>query len=77
VVKVIHKGEKGKRKTKRNTDSFAFYIYKVIKQMYPDMGISRKAMSIMNSFVNDTYERITSEASKLVKWQHKRTLSSR
>ena len=57
-----------KRKAKRNNDSFAFYIYNVLKQMYPEIGVSRKAMSIMNSFVNDTYERITNEASKLVKW---------
>jgi histone H2B len=45
--------------------------------MYPEIGISRKAMSIMNSFVNDTYERITAEASKLVKWHKKKTITSR
>jgi len=34
------------------------YIYKVLKQVHPDTGISNKAMSIMNSFVNDIFERL-------------------
>ncbi|GFY54445.1 hypothetical protein TNIN_236841 [Trichonephila inaurata madagascariensis] len=45
-------GDKKKRK-KRRKESFAIYIYKVLKQVHPDTGISSKAMSIMNSFVND------------------------
>ena len=45
------KGEK-KRKSKRK-ESYAIYIYKVLKQVHPDTGVSSKAMSIMNSFVND------------------------
>ncbi|CAH2020084.1 unnamed protein product [Acanthoscelides obtectus] len=37
----------------------------VLKQVHPDTGISSKAMSIMNSFVNDIFERIAAEASRL------------
>ena len=37
----------------------------VLKQVHPDTGVSSKAMSIMNSFVNDLFERIAAEASKL------------
>lgn len=51
---------KGKRK-----ESYASYIYKVLKQVHPDTGVSSKAMSIMNSFVNDLFECIAAEASKL------------
>jgi histone H2B len=36
---------------------------KVLKQVHPDTGISNKAMAILNSFVNDIFERIASEAS--------------
>ena len=43
----------------------AIYIYKVLKQVHPDTGVSRKAMSIMNSFVNDLFERIANEAYRL------------
>ena len=34
------------------------YIYKVLKQVHPDTGISNKAMLVLNSFVNDIFERI-------------------
>ena len=64
--------EGGKRKKKR-TESFSMYIYKVLKQVHPDTGVSKKAMSIMNSFVGDIYGRIAGEAANLAK----KTLSSR
>merc|ERR1712239_84157 len=54
------KGEKSKKKRK---ESYAIYIYNVLKQVHPDTGVSSKAMSIMNSFVNDIFERIAAEAS--------------
>ena len=39
-----------KRKKKRK-ETFALYIYKVLKQVHPEIGISRRAMNIMNSFM--------------------------
>ena len=57
-------GDKKGRKKKRK-ESYAIYIYKVLKQVHPDTGISSKAMSIMNSFVNDIFERIAAESSRL------------
>ena len=62
--KAITKSDKKKKKPKRK-ESYAIYIYKVLKQVHPDTGVSSKAMSIMNSFVNDLFERIAAEASKL------------
>jgi hypothetical protein len=35
-------------KRKKRTESFSMYIYKVLKQVHPDTGVSKKAMSIMN-----------------------------
>jgi len=64
AAKSAPKGEKKKKKGKRK-ESYAIYIYKVLKQVHPDTGVSSKAMSIMNSFVNDLFERIAAEASKL------------
>ena len=74
--KAIVKGDKKKRKGKRK-ESYAIYIYKVLKQVHPDTGVSSKAMSIMNSFVNDIFERIASEASRLALQNKKSTISSR
>jgi histone H2B len=76
VSKTLTPGKKGKR-PKKKVETFALYIYKVLKQVHPEIGVSRKAMSILNSFVNDCYDRITKEASILVKWLNKRTMSSR
>merc|ERR1711972_524587 len=66
-----------KKKKKKRTESFSIYIYKVLKQVHPDTGISSKAMSIMNSFVNDTFERVASEASRLTSYNKRSTISSR
>ena len=43
---------------------YSVYVYKVLKQVHPDTGILSKAMGIMNS-VNDIFERIAGEASRL------------
>ena len=39
----------------------------MLKQVHPDTGISNKAMAILNSFVNDIFERIATEASSELK----------
>ncbi|KAI9092447.1 histone H2B [Phlyctochytrium arcticum] len=72
-------GEKKERKTKKATrrETYSTYIFKVLKQVHPDTGISHKAMSIMNSFVNDIFERIAGEASKLASYNKRSTISSR
>jgi histone H2B len=66
-----------KKKNKKRSETFSVYIYRVLKQVHPDIGISKKSMSIMNSFINDIFERICMESSKLVKIGGKNTLSSR
>ncbi|XP_065177167.1 histone H2B-like [Sycon ciliatum] len=69
-------GEKKKR-TRRRRESYSIYIYKVLKQVHPDTGVSSKAMSIMNSFVSDIFERIAAEASRLAHYNKKSTITSR
>ncbi|XP_041458783.1 histone H2B.1, sperm [Lytechinus pictus] len=65
------------KRRRRRRESYGIYIYKVLKQVHPDTGISRSAMSIMNSFVNDVFERVASEASRLTTYSRKSTVSSR
>ena len=48
----------------------------VLKQVHPDTGVSSKAMSIMNSFVNDLFERIAAEASKLAHYNKRLNFGS-
>lgn len=66
-----------KKKTKKRGETFSLYIYRVLKQVHPDIGISKKSMNIMNSFINDIFEKVCMESSKLVRYGNKRTLSSR
>merc|ERR1711894_199539 len=68
---------KGIKTKKKRKESYGLYIYKVLKQVHPDTGISSKGMSIMNSFVNDIFERIAGEASRLGHYNKRKTISSR
>ncbi|XP_056017542.1 histone H2B-like [Ostrea edulis] len=74
-AKAQRTGDKKRRRKRR--ESYAIYIYKVLKQVHPDTGVSSKAMSIMNSFVNDIFERIAAEASRLAHYNKRSTITSR
>jgi histone H2B len=65
------KGDKKARK--RRVETFSIYIYKVLKQVHPDIGISKKAMNIINSFIHDTFDRVVTKGSKLVRFNKRRT----
>merc|ERR1712216_418839 len=69
--------KKPAKKTTAKMETYKIYIYKVLEQVHPDTGISSKAMSIMNSFINDIFEKIASEASKLARYSKKPTVTSR
>ena len=74
-AKTQRSGDKKRRRKRR--ESYSIYIYKVLKQVHPDTGVSSKAMSIMNSFVNDLFERIAAEASRLAHYNKRSTITSR
>lgn len=67
---------KKKRKNKKRKESFCLYIYKILKQLHPDTGISVKAIFVMNSFIYDVFERLAGEASRLVVLNQRSTMTS-
>ncbi|KRY03293.1 Histone H2B.1, partial [Trichinella patagoniensis] len=69
--------KKKKKKSKKSTETYKIYIFKVLKQVHPDIGISSKAMSIMNSFINDIFEKLAHEASRLARYNKQLTITSR
>ena len=77
VAKKRGRAPGAKPKKKRRIESYSTYIYKVLKQVHPDSGVSSKAMIIMNSFVNDLFERIAAEASRLAHYNKRSTITSR
>merc|ERR1712192_369446 len=66
----------GKKRKGKRKESYAIYIYKVLKQVHPDTGVSSKAMSIMNSLVNGLFNRLAAEASKLAHYNKRSTITS-
>ncbi|XP_014233192.1 late histone H2B.L4-like [Trichogramma pretiosum] len=66
--------KKAKKKTRKQ--SFATYLYKVLKQVHADLGVSSRAMGIMNNLVFDIFERIATEASRLAAYSKKSTITS-
>ncbi|CAL2044668.1 unnamed protein product [Caenorhabditis brenneri] len=77
AAKTVTKPKDGKKRRHARKESYSVYIYRVLKQVHPDTGVSSKAMSIMNSFVNDVFERIAAEASRLAHYNKRSTISSR
>ena len=77
--KAVTKAQKkdGKKRKRSRKESYSMYVYKVLKQVHLDSGISSKAMGIMNSFVNDVFEGISGEASCLVHYNKHMTITSR
>jgi len=63
--------KKGKH---RRRESYAIYVYKVLKQVHPDTGISIKAISIY--FVNEI-ERISADSCRLAHYNRRSTITSR
>ncbi|KAK7272189.1 hypothetical protein RJT34_28634 [Clitoria ternatea] len=69
--------DKKKKKAKKSVETYKIYIFKVLKQVHPDIGISSKAMGIMNSFINDIFEKLAQESSRLARYNKKPTITSR
>ena len=76
-AKKTTKKEGGKGKRKAKVESYKIYIYKVLKQVHPDTGISSKGMVVMCNFIQDLFERIGNEAANVCRFSKKQTLSSR
>ncbi|KAL2324955.1 hypothetical protein Fmac_024013 [Flemingia macrophylla] len=77
IPKDATSGEKKKKKKAKSVETYKIYIFKVLKQVHPDIGISSKAMGIMNSFINDIFEKLAQESSRLARYNKKPTITSR
>ena len=77
VAQKTTSGEEIRKRKKKRKETYHIYIYKVLKQVHHDMGMSNKAMSVMNSFIGDIFDRIASEASKLSRYNGTKTMGSR
>ncbi|XP_056169461.1 histone H2B.2-like [Syzygium oleosum] len=53
------------------------YVFRVLKQVHPGLGISSAAMEVLNGYMNDMFERLAAEAVRLSSYAGIKTLSSR
>lgn len=67
----------GKRSHRKPKRSWNVYVNRSLKSINSKMSLSSRTMKIVNSFVNDQFERIASEAANLVRINKKRTLGAR
>ncbi|GJW04870.1 histone H2B.3-like protein [Tanacetum coccineum] len=65
--------EKKKKRAKKSVETYKIYIFKVLKQVHPDI----EAMGIMNSFINDIFKKLAGESSRLARYNKKPTITSR
>lgn len=57
--------------------SYARYIYRVLKQIHPDTGISSRAMAVLDSLVHDLIDRLATEAGRLARYNKRQTVTAR
>ncbi|KAL7714975.1 Histone H2B [Entamoeba marina] len=66
-----------KKAMKKNFDSYALYISRVLKSVFPEIGITLPSINIMDSFVRDIFERIALEAQSLARNYNKTTITKK
>lgn len=74
AVKAAKGAKKHGRKPKR---SWSIFVSRSLKAINNKLTLSSKTVKIVNSFVNDIFGRVASEAANLVRVNKKRTLGSR
>lgn len=79
--KESEKKRRGRRTGRRRRASgtgevYKRYVYRVLKQVHPELGVSSKAMTVLNNFMNDMFERLADEAARLLKYTGRKTLTS-
>mmetsp|Transcript_1530 Transcript_1530/g.2000 ORF Transcript_1530/g.2000 Transcript_1530/m.2000 type:complete len:109 (+) Transcript_1530:50-376(+) len=70
----VAKKSSGHRKSKK---TFNTYIYRTLKQIHKNVGFSSKGIKVVNSFVQDIFERLAVEAASLTRFNKTKTLTSR
>eukprot|EP00439_Symbiodinium_sp_Y106_P022875 s7081_g2.t2 len=68
---------KKKVKSKTKSVNWGFYIMKVLRQVHPTLRISKQAMTVMVSCVEDTFDRISMQANRLCRRSGSHSINTR
>ena len=64
----IAKDENAKKLVKyafKNEDNLQIYIYRLLKQVHPEVGISRASMAVVNKMILEVYKKLATNASEM------------
>ncbi|RHW69659.1 Core histone H2A/H2B/H3/H4 [Trypanosoma brucei equiperdum] len=73
-AKTRKEAKKTRRQRKR---TWNVYVSRSLRSINSQMSMTSRTMKIVNSFVNDLFERIAAEAATIVRVNRKRTLGAR
>ena len=69
--------KKKKAHRRKNYSNYKVYIYGVLKQVHPEIGISNKGMNVLDSLVHDIINRIAVQGSVIARMNKRQTLGSK
>ena len=67
----------GKKRRKKGEPTYGSYIYKVLKQIHPEFGISSKAVAQMNHVIGELLDRFAHKSAEVAHCTKKSTLGAR
>lgn len=68
---------KPKRKSRSLELSYHRYIHQVLKELHPGFSLSRLSLDMMNSVINDLFNRINQEAKQLAGYRKGKTVNEK
>ncbi len=71
------KAKQGVRRHKKHTKSFKSMIYKVLKQVHPEMGASQKGMKAVDDLTHDFLNNLVDQAKNLALAEGRKTIQMR
>lgn len=63
--------------TIRSSNAFSLYLFRILKTVRDDTGISKKGMNLLNQLIANAFEEIMKEARNLVLYQKKQTMGTK
>uniref|UniRef100_A0A914H4K7 Histone H2A/H2B/H3 domain-containing protein n=1 Tax=Globodera rostochiensis TaxID=31243 RepID=A0A914H4K7_GLORO len=57
--------------------TYNVYIRRVLKKFHPDIDITAKSLAIVNSFINDMFNRICADATRIASIEGRKTIKMR
>uniref|UniRef100_A0A8C3VNR2 Core Histone H2A/H2B/H3 domain-containing protein n=1 Tax=Catagonus wagneri TaxID=51154 RepID=A0A8C3VNR2_9CETA len=74
-----HRNPNSRKKTYSSTEfgrrNYSLYVKRVLKEVVPQRSISSRTLDIINTMINDIFERISMEASNLMYFRNRCTLT--